>query len=78
MDVASKDLTTFTSHHGLYRFKCMPFGLQSAQGTFQRTINLLIDRKKWQYAIVYLDDIILFSNNAEERFNHLRTVLTKP
>lgn len=73
---ADIDKTTFTSHYGTYRFKRMPFGLQNAPTTFQRAIDVVLASVKWQFALVYLDDIIVFSQSIDDHFDHLRTVLT--
>lgn len=75
MDERSKDLTTFTSHFGLFRFLRMPFGLKNAPATFQRVMNIILSSVHWQFALVYLDDVIVFSKTLDEHFDHVRTVL---
>ena len=70
-----KDKTAFVTHHELFRFKRMSFGLRNAPSTFQRTIDIILATAKWQYAIVYLDDIIIFSNSVEEHLVHVSKVL---
>ena len=75
MDEASKDLTSFVSHHGLFRYKRMPFGLKNAPYTFQRAMDIILAPAKWQFAIVYLDDIIILSNTLEEHFEHIKVVM---
>lgn len=42
-----KNKTSVTSHHGLYRFVIMPFGLKNALGTFQRVIDVILSTVKW-------------------------------
>ena len=54
----------------------MPFGLKNAPATFQRAIDIILSRVKWQYALVYLDDVIIYSKSFEEHIVHVRTVLT--
>ena len=71
-----RDKTTFTCHEGIYRFTRMPFGLKNAPATFQRAIDIILSRVKWQYALVYLDDVIIYSKSFEEHIVHVRTVLT--
>lgn len=75
IDEADRDRTTFTSHHGLYRFIRMPFGLKNVQGTFQRAIDVIMSTEKFQYALIYLDDIVVFSKSVEENMTQLRKVL---
>ena len=71
-----RDKTAFVSHHGLYRFKRMPFGLANAPGTFQRAADVILASVWWQFAIVYLDDIVIYSDSVEQHFEHLTTVLS--
>ena len=53
----------------------MPFGLSNAPSTFQRLMNQtffdLLDR----FVVVYLDDILVFSESLSDHLAHLRIVL---
>ena len=71
-----RDKTAFVSHHGLFRCTRMPFGLKNAPGTFQRAIDIILATVRWQCAIVYLDDIVIFSNNVKEHLQHITKVLS--
>ena len=75
IDPKDRDKTAFTSHHGLYRFIRMPFGLKNAPATFQRAIDVILSSVKWQFALVYLDDIVIFSPKPEEHIEHVKKVL---
>ena len=55
----------------------MPFGIAAAPATFQRMMNKMLDDLNWKIAIVYLDDIIVFSSSKEEHFKNLERVLKK-
>ena len=66
-----RDKTAFTSHAGTFRFIGIPFGLTDAPATFQRTIDILLSRCRWQSFLVYLDDIIIFSKNKEDHLRHV-------
>ena len=68
--------TAFTCHGGCFEFCRVPFGLSKATATFQRTVDMLLSGYGWRTCLVYLDDIILFSNTADEHVDHLRAVLT--
>ena len=52
--------TAFVTSSGLYEFKRMPFGLRGAPTTFQRLVNKVL-RGCQSFALVYLDDIVIFS-----------------
>ena len=71
-----KDKTTFTSHMGTYRYLRMPFGLRNAPSTFQRALDIALSGVRWRICLVYIDDVIVFSQNREEHLEHLDTVLS--
>lgn len=54
----------------------MPFGLRGASRTFQRIMNVILSVVKWRFAIVYLDDILIFLNLLKEHFADVRKVST--
>jgi len=66
--------TAFICEYGLYEFNCMPFGLCNAPSTFQREMNTLFKDVLYEFVLVYLDDIIIFSKSMDEHIQHLRTV----
>ncbi len=68
--------TAFVSHMGSYHFKRMPFGLTNAPATFQRAIDILLSGVNWQFCLVYLDDVIVYSNTEEDHIRHVDEVLT--
>jgi Reverse transcriptase (RNA-dependent DNA polymerase)/RNase H-like domain found in reverse transcriptase len=72
---ADRDKTTFTSHRGLYRFNRMPFELDSAPETFQRTIDVVLSTVRFQCALTYLDDIVIYSATFEQHLIYLTRVL---
>lgn len=68
--------TAFTCHHGIYRFVRMPSSLKYAPGTFQQTTDVTLESVKWQYAFVYLDGIVVFSESPERHIKHVYQVFT--
>ncbi|CAF3755177.1 unnamed protein product, partial [Rotaria sp. Silwood1] len=75
LDPASRDKTAFISHADLFRSRVMPFGLTNAPATFQRLTNLVLGGLMWSCALVYLDDIIVYSSSFEDHLHHLELVL---
>jgi len=71
-----RDKTTFACHEGAYRYIRLPFSLFNAPATFQRAIHMILGGLKWKSSLVYLDDIIFFSQSAGEHVEHLRKVFT--
>jgi hypothetical protein len=71
----SKELTGFRSHRGLYQFKRMPFGYRNGPSVFQRVMQGILSAFLWIFALVYIDDIVVFSKTFEEHLVHLDKVL---
>jgi hypothetical protein len=69
--------TAFKTQWGLYEYLVMPFGLHGAPATFQALINNTLREYLDNFAIAYLDDILIFSKSKEEHVQHVRKVLAK-
>ena len=55
----------------------MPFGLNNAPATFQRLMNKVLRQYIEKFVQVYLDDMIIYSNNLDEHKRHIKAVLEK-
>ncbi|KAE8218640.1 hypothetical protein CF319_g7522 [Tilletia indica] len=75
LDEASRDLTGFITFRGLRRYRRMPFGLKQAPGWFQRAMDRILGAAQWEYAMAYLDDIVIFSPTFKDHLIHLDAVL---
>lgn len=75
--VAEEDIfkTAITTPFGLYEFTRMPFGLRNAAQTFQRFINEVCSGL--DFVFVYLDDLLIFSENEEQHKYHLRMLFQR-
>jgi RNase H-like domain found in reverse transcriptase/Reverse transcriptase (RNA-dependent DNA polymerase) len=53
----------------------MPLGLTNVPGGFQRFLNGISSDLLDVYVIIYLDDILIFSGNKDDHFQHVSEVL---
>ena len=75
MDKESKQYTAFTlGSMGLYECESMPFGLCNAPPTFQRLMQNCLGELNLMYCLIYLDDLIVFSEMPEEHLRRMRVV----
>ena len=69
-----KPKTAFCTPFGLFEFNRMPFGLCNAPGTFQRLMERMFGDCRYQSVLLYLDDVIVFSNTVEQHLERLGEV----
>ena len=62
---------------GFYECETMPFGATNAPATFQRLMDNCLGNLNMNWCIVYLDDIIIFSQDAASHIERLGAVFEK-
>ena len=79
MEIADKDRfkAAFINRFGLFQWVVLPFGLCNAPSMFQRLMNTTLGDLLDRFVLVYLDDILVYSADAEQHELHLRTVLER-
>ena len=78
-DEESKQYTAFTlGSMALYECESMPFGLCNALLTFQRLMQNCLGELNLTYSLIYLDDVIVFSDTPEEHLWRMRVVFNCP
>jgi len=65
----------FVTHHGVWQWKRMPFGLRNAPGTFVRLMRTLLHPIR-DSSEAYIDDTYTFSSDFDFHCEHLRKFLT--
>ncbi len=70
-----REKTAFATADGAYQFLVMPFGLCTAQSTFQRTMDMVLGGLRWTSCLVYLDDIIIYATDHKEHIQRLKLFL---
>uniref|UniRef100_A0A3Q7IZA9 Reverse transcriptase domain-containing protein n=1 Tax=Solanum lycopersicum TaxID=4081 RepID=A0A3Q7IZA9_SOLLC len=69
--------TACMNKYGAYEWLVMPFGLTNTPTTFRTLMNEILHPYLDQFVVVYLDDIVIYSNTLEERVEHLRKLYVK-
>ncbi len=67
--------TSFRTRYGQFEFLVMQFGLRNAPAAFQRMVNDLFHDLVDVYVVLYLDDIIIFSEDPTQHEAHVKEVL---
>jgi hypothetical protein len=66
---------TFSTRYGLYEFTVMSFGLTNVPAYSMNLMNKVFMEYLDKFVMVFIDDILIFSNNDSDHEEHLRLVL---
>jgi hypothetical protein len=69
--------TTFITKYGLYEFTVMSFGLMNAPAYFMYLMNSVFMDYLDKFVVVFIDDILIYSQNEQEHEEHLRNILQR-
>lgn len=73
---SDKEKTTFVTYNGIFHFNVMPQGLKNAPSSFQRIMYELLVNTRWDFCLVYIDDVIIFSRTFDQHILHLNEVFS--
>ena len=77
LDESAKEKAAFTTRSGLWEWEVLPFGLTSAPSTFERLMETVLRGLHWKTLLIYLDDIIVFSQDLETHLERLEEVFQR-
>ena len=67
--------TAFRTRYGHYEILVMPFGLTNALAAYMDLMNRVFRSYVDQFVAVFIDDILVYSKDAQEHEQHLRIVM---
>ena len=73
LDTDSPKFVVVNTHRGLFQYNRLPFGVSSAPGIFQLTMESLL--KDIPGVAVYIDDILVTGSSDDEHLEHLEETL---
>ena len=71
----SSKLLCINTHCGLYKFKCLPFGVKVVPAIFQQVMDTMLSGL--DFSVAYLDGILMNSKSVVEHKDHIRKVFAK-
>jgi hypothetical protein len=74
---ADRHKTAFTTCQGLFEYNVLPMGLCNSPAIFMQLMNDTFREELNKSVLVFLDDIVVYSNSLEEHERHLRQVFKK-
>jgi len=69
--------TAFAMDGRLFEFNVMPFGSMNAPSTFQRSMDRVLRGLTWRQCLVYIDDVLIFSNTFEDHVQDIDEILSR-
>jgi len=69
--------TAFSTRYGLYEYLVMSFGLTNGTAHFMYLMNSVFMPELDKFVVVFIDDILVYSENAQDQEKHLRIVLNR-
>ncbi|KAJ8651414.1 hypothetical protein O0I10_013046 [Lichtheimia ornata] len=72
----SRELTAFSTTHGLYQWTVLPMGAKNAPAAWQKAMDKAFKQVLYKYFVMYIDDGFIYAPIFEDHVQHLDPVLT--
>jgi len=69
--------TVFRTRYGAFKWSVMLFGLTNTPAAFQCFMNNVFSNLLDVYIVVYLDDILIYSDDTTQYWRHIKEVLKR-
>ena len=73
----SRDYMAFTTPMGLYQWKVLPMGMKTSRAVFQQLMDSVLGDLQPKVAVVYINDITIFSPTLEQHYEDVNCVLER-
>ena len=70
----TKHKSAFITHQGIFEFNRLSFGMVNAPMTFQSLMTKVLKNLNFKIALVYIDDLLIFSKDFDQHLHHLNLV----
>ena len=77
MDPASSDKAAFVTTSGLFECTVIPFGPTSSPSTFERLMELILVRLRFETRLIYWDDVNVYGRSLEEEMKRLEELFCR-
>lgn len=77
IDEKDKEKTAFATKRGHFEFNRLPFGLCGAPATFQKIMNMILNKENYSRCLVYLDDVLIFSKSFDKHLEDIEVIFGK-
>jgi len=77
LDEKSSQKAAFVTRRGVFKFNVLAYGLCNAPASFQRLMDMVLNGLTWQFCLVYLDDVVVFSSTFEDHLLRLQQVFDR-
>ena len=69
---STAEKASFITHQGVFTPTRLPFGLMNSPMCSQNLMSKCLKDLNWKIALVYIDDILIFSKNFDQHLEHFK------